>query len=351
MLKIIFSITALLLLSGCGSGSEKKSSSTTPSISEEPVQGNAPATPLSNIQKLNQATKELDLKLTSFSNNLNITTKEESIQFKGTSYILENKDNKKALISLGSSEFENFEKKESLVINTNISQLPILEHGYRNILIKTETSVTEIRLELEEIFNKQGTSIISYILDDIDETASIEIRGENTIYTCTNKTTTDVFERVIDENSHLSLPSEVEGHYVCFDEKGNKVFDYNLTFESIDILGVKYNYNPNTSEGASLNIYTIINNKIDIQSLEESLKESGSIKEDVSLVLKVFYKNTLNNNKVKKEVFKDTITILSEGEYDIFYTITSPQNQSINISKQLSIGISAKVLPAKLTPN
>lgn len=352
MLKIVLSTIPLILISGCGSD-EKSSTSTTPVVEEASLQENSQPVHLSKTQKLNQATKELNFKLISFKNELNIISREESISFKGDAYILKNIDEKKALISLGLSELENFEKKESLVINTNISQLPTLEHGYRNILIETETTIDNIKLELEDIFNKQGSSILSYNLNDIEKNATIMITGDNTIYTCTNKTTDDIFEIRTDDNSYLSLPSDIAGHYVCFDQKENKVFDYNLTFESTDIFGVKYTFNPNISEGAPIDIYNIISTQIDIKSLEESLERSKEGKADISLVLRVFYKKLLDKEGIKKEVFQEEVTILSAGKYDIFYTLTSPQNTSINIDRQIQVPliIEEKVLAPKLIPN
>jgi len=350
MLKIILSILQLIFIVGCG---ENSSSSTPPPVAtEEPTQ--EPSTPisLSNIQKLNEASRSLNFHLTSFKDKLNITSKEKTISFQDYAYILKNIEQKQALITLGSSKFEFFEKQKSLVINTEMNQLPILENGYRNIIINKETTIDDIKSELQNIFQENGASVLSYNLNDIEKNATIMIRGINNTYRCINKTTDDIFEVVVD-NSYVSLPSNIAGHYICFDEDENKVFDYNLTFKSSDIFGMRYTFNPNISDGASIDIYHIIDTQIDIESLEKSLKSSNSIKENDFLVLKVFYKKVLDKKEERKEVFKNRPITLPIGEYDLYYTLTSPQNPSIDIDNKIQSPFSVieEIPQPKLIPN
>ena len=345
MLKSILSFTALILMVGCGG----ENSSSEPS--EEVVEVSSPL-PLSNLQKLNKATSALNFTLTRFRDRLNITSEKETLTFKNYSYILKNIEEEHAFITLGSSDFERFEKRKSVVINTNLKRLPRLERGYRNIVINSDTEIETIQSELANIFTSKGTSVLSYNLNDMEKNSTIMIMGDNDLFSCINETTDDILE-VVSENSLLSLPIEIAGHYLCFDEDKNKVFDYNLTFTSSDIAGLKYTFDPNLSDGASIDIYNIVDTQVNVKSLEETLRSAGSIQVNEILILKVFYKKVTDRKRQRKEVFRNRAIMLPVGEYDIYYTLTASQNKDIDIDNKIQnpFSVIEEVPTPKLTPH
>lgn len=333
MFKITLLLLSSLLFINCGG-----SSSSTPIDKNTTVDVDKNTTVAENIdkepkvltstQKIQKVSKELNLEIITFPTEVNIISGKEKYILVDKLFILLDENNQRLAIS-SSDELEKLEKKEGIVITAQKVSLPDMEKGYGNII--TESNETQIKQEIKKLFDDGGVNILSYSLDDMEKTPTLNIYGDSNLFTCTNSKNNEIYE-ITSKDSKLALPIANEGDYLCLDQYENQAFEYNLTIEDIkDVEGSLYTFNPKRENGASVKVYNIVSDNVDLASTEERLKENLILGSDDDLVLRVFYR-VFGTENPPIEVFEDKTYVLKKGAYELSYSVSSPQNNKIDNS-------------------